>query len=112
MSKGKWAKTRLSKKQRQILETLCVGNRDESGATVSWLDLDQLVERVPYEVKKPAMNFSVRYLADKGMLTKGQKEIRRSKKRSVIIPTQLAFGLVSKPKPMGYFEDDGIIETF
>ena len=111
MSVGKWPKSNLTKKQKMIMETLSAGNVDASGALVSWLDMDQLLERLPYRTTKASMNFSVRYLAQKEMISKTY-ETRREKRRAVFIPTQFGFSLVNSVKPAGFYEDDDIVETF
>lgn len=109
---GKQNKYRLSKKQTQIMQTLCAGNTDDSGAIISWLDMDQLLERLPYRTTKASMSFSIRYLIGKEMLVKGRRELRRTKVRNVIIPTNLGFSLINKTRPLGFYEDDDIVETY
>jgi hypothetical protein len=51
----------MTSKQRQITDTVIKGNPDGS-----WLDIDQLVENVPYETSKDSMHFSLRALIKSG----------------------------------------------
>jgi hypothetical protein len=76
----------LTTKQRQIVDTILKGNPDGS-----WLDFDQLLEKVPYEVSKDSMHFSLRALIVKGMIEKKDLEVRRGQPRRIIAPTGLAY---------------------
>ena len=101
----------LTTKQRDIMAAIMAGNRGPDGHRESWLDIDQLLERVPYRTTKASMQFSIRALIDKGMLTKGEIEQRRGRKRRVLVPTNLAFDTFSSAPPPKITEsDDGIVE--
>jgi hypothetical protein len=84
----------LTKKQRTIMKMVCAGNVDSSGNLECWLDLDQLIEKCGKDNTKQAMQFSVRYLENKGMLTKAY-EVRRAARRMVLAPTGLAFEVMN-----------------
>lgn len=115
MARGKAANPlRMTKKQREIMETVCEGNKNETGATESWCDVDQVIERISWTPTKPAFACSIRYLIKKGLLKRGRREIRRTKRRAVLVPTELGY-TVTRPvmKPLKFMEDEnGIIETF
>lgn len=76
----------LSKKQRQILDVLIRGNPDGS-----WVDLDQLLERLPYKTTKPSIQYSIRILIRKGMLERKSIELRRGHYRRLLAPTMKAY---------------------
>jgi predicted transcriptional regulator len=76
----------MTSKQRQITDTVIKGNPDGS-----WLDIDQLVENVPYETSKDSMHFSLRALIKKGLIEKKDLELRRGQERRIIAPTSLAY---------------------
>lgn len=75
--------SRLTRKQRQVLDTLARGNPGGED-----LDMDQLLELIPYETSKQSMQFTVRYLARRGMLVKKEPELRRGRRRVVFALTR------------------------
>lgn len=79
----------LSKKQRQILEVLIKGNPDGT-----WVDLDQLLERLPYRTTKPSIQHSIRILIEKGMMERKDLERRRGADRRLLAPTMKAYSLI------------------
>lgn len=74
----------LTQKQIQIMATIVKANPDGS-----YLDLDQLVENLPYRTTKESMHFSLRALIKKGLLEKKPQEVRRGRVRNIIAPTLL-----------------------
>ena len=66
----------MTTKQIQVMKVILKGNTDGAGAW-SPVDLDELLERIPYSTSKASMQFTIRYLVKKGCITKGQ-ESRRS----------------------------------
>lgn len=74
----------LTTKQMQIMATVVRANPDGS-----YLDMDQIVEKVPYETTKQSMQFSIRALIKKGLLEKKTNEVRRSRSHIIISPTLL-----------------------
>lgn len=79
----------LTTKQFQILAVILKGNPDGS-----FVDMDQLLENLPYETTKESMQFSIRALINKNMIEKRGQESRRSKKRVVFAPTELSYKLL------------------
>ncbi|WP_051331778.1 MarR family transcriptional regulator [Methylocaldum szegediense] len=67
---------RLTAKQMEILRLIRRGNPDES-----FIDLDQLLERLSYRPSKQSMQFSIRALIKRGLIEKKGLEIRRGAKR-------------------------------
>src|SRR5690554_1562181 len=103
---------KLTKKQHQIMDVIMKGNVDEDNYTISWVDLDQLVERLPYKTSKDSIIFSIRALIAKGLVEKGARELRRGRVRGTLVPTDLAFDVLrAKPTPKSV-EYDGIVEFF
>ena len=78
----------LTPKQTQITDTIIKGNPDGT-----WVDMDQLLENLPYRTSKSSMQFSIRYLIEKGVLEKRDCELRRGQARRVYAPTALAYEL-------------------
>ena len=106
------ARFHMTEKQKKIMTVVCAGNQDKNGAIVSWADVDQIIERLDYDVTKAAFAFSIRYLCEKGLCEKGARELRRTKRRSVIVPTHLGFSLMNRAAPAGFQESDDIVEMF
>lgn len=93
----------LTNKQYKILIVLCHGNgKDERGNLIP-CDLDELLERIAYDTTKPSMQFSIRALIKRGLLTKGS-ETRRGAKRVTYIPTRLAMQIMGYHDP-SWIED-------
>lgn len=84
----------ITDKQLMIMDVIIKGNPDGEPC-----DLDQLIERVPYEVSKPAIQFSIRYLIQKGLLRKLDRELRRGKSRVILGATKEAFQLLRPGGP-------------
>lgn len=78
--------TFMTEKQIEILRRLCRGNTDGS-----FLDLDELRERLSYTPTKQSLQFSIRALIRHDMIEKKEREIRRGRRRVVLAPTAEAF---------------------
>lgn len=72
----------LSQKQAEILTLVIKGNPDGT-----FLDLDQLLDRLSYKPTKQALQFSIRYLIDRGLVEKKPTEFRRNAQRRLIAGT-------------------------
>lgn len=66
----------LRDKQIQIICAIKKGNDDGSV-----LDMDQLLEAIPYETTKESIQFSIRALIKKGVVEKAGRESRRGRSR-------------------------------
>lgn len=73
-------RTTLSTKQIQILVEVQKGSVNDLGEAAP-IDLDQLLERLPYKTTKESMQFSIRALIRRGMLEKAGNESRRGRSR-------------------------------
>lgn len=102
---------RITKKQRLTLEVICQGLRDEENNRIGWLDVQLICDRVPYEVSMHSMKFTVRFLAQKGLVTKGDAVLRRERWVVPIIPTDAAYDEVRRRvEPRVIEHDNGVIE--
>lgn len=77
---------RLTSKQMLILNVILRGNEDGS-----FVDMDQLVEGLPYETTKQSLQYSIRHLANRGLAEKRGREKRRGRSRLILAPTALAY---------------------
>lgn len=96
-------KTRLTDKQYKLMTVICEGNKDIHGKWESPVDLDELLERLAYRTSKESLQFSIRALINKGMITKGHVH-RRGANRTVLIPTSIG------KHTMGYIDPHFIEE--
>lgn len=76
----------LSAKQWEIMEVILKGNPDGT-----WVDLDQLIDRLTYAPKKQSIHFSTRSLVSRGLIEKKPVEHRRGQVRSILAPTSLGY---------------------
>jgi len=72
----------LTPKQMEILKTVVRANPDGT-----FVDLDQLCERLSYKPTKEALQFSIRFLIGRGLIDKKDREVRRGAKRRVLAAT-------------------------
>lgn len=72
----------LSAKQTEILATVIRMNPDGT-----FVDLDQLLERLTYKPTKDALQFSIRHMVSRGLIEKRETELRRGAQRRVFAPT-------------------------
>ena len=86
---------RFTEKQCQIMMTLLKGNDDGT-----FLDIDQLLDALPYETTKQSLQFSIRALVKHGMVNKIERQVRRSRNRTVLAPTGLAYSSFGGVKPV------------
>lgn len=76
----------LSLKQMEALNVIVRGNIDGS-----FVDLDELLERLSYRPTKPAVQFTIRALKDRGLIEKKGPEYRRAAKRILYAPTMAGY---------------------
>ena len=77
----------FTKNQESILSVILRGNDD-----ATFVDLDQLLDRVNYKVTKQAMQHSLRSLIRRGYIEKSADTVtRRGKARRLLRPTKKAF---------------------
>lgn len=108
----------LTQKQRWIMAEVIQGNVDPiSGERLSDLDLDQLIERLGqkypnYEPSKQALQFSIRYLCRKGLLSKDEMEARRGRRRRLLESTPLGITIFTTKLKSGEPEPGVVMEGF
>jgi len=86
----------LTEKQEAVLTSIVRGNEDGS-----FCDLDQVIERVPYETTKASIQFIVRNLIGKGLIEKKRPEKRRNRRRVVLSPTPEGYRKISSKRYAG-----------
>lgn len=72
----------LTDHQRNVLEIIFRGNPDGT-----FVDIDQILERVARRTSKPSLQFTLRSLIEKHLVMKQIRERRRSRCRTVYSPT-------------------------
>jgi DNA-binding MarR family transcriptional regulator len=72
----------LTTKQAEILKMIARCNSDGT-----FLDLDQLLDRLSYKPTKAALQFSLRFLIERGFIEKKPTELRRGAQRRVLAAT-------------------------
>ena len=84
---------RLTNKQYQILSTVIDGTVDEEEKPCP-LDLDPLLERLPYRTTRDSLQFSLRALESRRLIVRDYEK-RRGRRHALIIPTKLALKAMS-----------------
>lgn len=104
----------LTKKQRLIMGVILEGNRAKDPSDFSWVDLDQLLERLPYKTTKESLQFSIRALVNRGLVEKGDTELRRGRKRRTLRPTSMALDSLTTSAPARRVESESenLVEYF
>jgi predicted transcriptional regulator len=72
----------LTDHQRDVLEVIFRGNPDGT-----FVDMDQILERIDRRTTKQSMQFTLRSLVEKGLIMKHNRERRRLRSRIVYSPT-------------------------
>lgn len=72
----------LTPKQLEVLMVIAKKNPDGSD-----VDLDELLERIPYETTKASMQFTIRAMVEGGCITKTGRAARRGRKRTTLQAT-------------------------
>lgn len=96
----------ISPKQISIVEVVIAGNgKNEYGKFVP-CDLDQIIERINYQVGKEAIQFSIRTLIRRGLIEKTGTENRRERRRVLISPTMAGKRFFFAETIPGFIEND------
>ena len=85
--------SRLTNKQYQILSTVIDGTVDDENKPAP-LDLDQLLERLPYRTTRDSLQFSLRALEARRLIVRDYEK-RRGRRHALIIPTKLALKVLT-----------------
>lgn len=80
----------LTEKQYLILRVIHAANDD-----LSPVDIDQVLDRIPYETTKDSIQFSLRAMVAGGYIEKGHTENRRDRRRRTYLATKRGAGIVS-----------------
>lgn len=83
--------------QRQLLVLTLLADRNPDGTC---LDLDQLLDLLSVEhfqsIDKPVLQFTLRTLANEGVIEKLPREKRRGRSRRVLATTELGLALLGR----------------
>jgi hypothetical protein len=100
----------LTQKQIELLRV--IGARNEDGSAV---DLDQILETLPYKTTKQSLQFSIRALIAHALIQKDAPEKRRGRTRTLISLTKAGEIMNGMPKKTQSFvtdvEDDEVLES-
>lgn len=77
----------LTRKQFAILNIIVEGNPDSADDIGKKVDLDEILERIPYETSKAAIQFSIRSMIENGFIIKDGTENRRGRSRVLFSAT-------------------------
>ena len=89
---------RMTDKQMTIMKVVMTGNVDEDGTTISWCDIHEVRERLPYSASREAVMCSLKFLERKGMVeVRPRAEVRDGRRRTLYLPTNLAFDVLTPP---------------
>lgn len=69
---------RFTAKQVDVMQ--CILKGADNG---DFIDTDQLLERLSYETSKKSLQFTIRFLVNRGLVEKKPREIRRGRLRAV-----------------------------
>lgn len=79
----------MTTKQTMLLKTLRKVNADGG-----FLDIDQVVETLPYETTKQSLQFSLRILINHGLVEKKGTEKRRDRRRVLLGLTEKGYRMI------------------
>lgn len=85
----------LTRKQWAIMKVIAKGNINVHGDRISWCDKRQILERLPYDTSRDSLMFSLRALANHGLIEKGPRELRDGRIRQPYLPTEKALRIVT-----------------
>jgi len=83
----------LTAKQDSVLTVIVRGNSDGSNC-----DLDQVIGGVFYKTNKPSIQFIIRNLIGKNLITKQPTENRRTRRRIIFCATEGGFRMASRKR--------------
>lgn len=100
---------RLTDKQYHILTVLKAGNLDGS-----LVDLDELLERLPYTTTKASLQFSLRALIKHDLIAKAGSENRRDRRRRLLALTAHGMAIMTAGVALvpDWCRDDVVEEGF
>ena len=78
----------LTRKQFSILDIVVTGNPEGESEFDKLIDIDQMIERVPYVVSKASIHFSIRSMIEGGYIQKVAPQYRRGRNRVLFSATK------------------------
>lgn len=86
--------SRLTRKQFLILDCVKRGTSDGD-----FIDMDQLLDVLPYETSKQSMQFSIRALIGRGLVEKKETELRRGRRRVIYSLSRTGYSMFGSEDP-------------
>lgn len=80
------AEERITNYMRDILKVVVRGNLDGT-----FVDLDQLLERLAHTRTKQSIQFTIRTMIKKGLIAKKGRETRRGRSRVILAASQMGY---------------------
>jgi len=71
------------------MSVIIKGNEDGS-----FVDMDELLERIAYKTTKQSVQFSLRALINRNMINKQEREKRRGRRRAVFSATRMGYHMM------------------
>lgn len=101
--------SQLTRKQFTILDIIVQGNEAGVNPLDRFVDLDQVIERIPYEVTKAAIQFSIRSMVEAKFIEKHAKQKRRGANRILFAATEVG---LYRMKPESFTSAPSFISDF
>lgn len=105
----------LTRKQFTILNIIVEGNPEGADDDYKKVDLDEIIERIPYETSKAAIQFSIRSMIENGFIFKSGRQNRRGRNRVLFSATPIGNYRInpqgSNPEEEVFFDsEDSILD--
>lgn len=89
----------LTRKQFAILNIIVEGNEAGADPLDVLVDLDQVIERIPYLTSKAAIQFSIRSMVEAGFIVKSKRQKRRGASRALYSATEIGSYRINPKTP-------------
>lgn len=101
--------SQLTRKQFTILDIIVQGNEGGTDPLDHLVDLDQVIERIPYETTKAAIQFSIRSMVESKFIEKHARQKRRGANRILFSATDVG---LYRMKPESFTSAPTFISDF
>jgi DNA-binding MarR family transcriptional regulator len=99
---------KLTNKQIQIMQVIVKGEGLDAEKKFIPVDLDQLLERLPYKTTKASIQFSIRALVAHDLIHKAGQEVRRGRQRVLLSPTERGKASIAWTQPESILEPENL----
>lgn len=101
--------SQLTRKQFTILDIVVQGNEAGANPLDRFVDLDQVIERIPYDTTKAAIQFSIRSMVESKFIEKHAKQKRRGANRILFSATEIG---LYRMKPESFSSAPSFVSDF